>query len=120
MRKLHIVIRQFVTEKICPYNLINMAKLTHDDVLKLAKLARLELTEEEVTSFAEEISSILKFVEQLHEVDVSDLEPTLQVNGLTNVTRSDDVIDYGASSEDLLKNAPAVKDDHIKVRRMII
>lgn len=104
---------------ILPYNHINMAKLSHDDVLKLARLARLQLTDDEVTKFTEEISTILGYVEQLQNVDLDKLEPTLQVTGLTNVMRPDEAIDYGPSPADLLKNAPATEDGHIKVRRML-
>ena len=96
-----------------------MAKLTRDDVLKLAQLARLDLTEAEIEQFRAEMSAILQYVEQLQSVDVDDLEPTHQVTGLTNVTRADEIKDYGYKSEDLLKNVPHVKDHQIKVNRML-
>lgn len=96
-----------------------MAKLTRDDVLKLARLARLELTDEEVEQYSSELSEILQYVEQLSAVDVEGLEPTHQVSGLTNVMRQDEVRDYGYVPADLLKNVPAVKDDQIKVKRML-
>lgn len=96
-----------------------MADLTRDDVLKLARLARLDLTDEEIEQFSKELTAILHYVEQLQAVDVSGLEPTNQVTGLTNVTRKDEVINYGYAPKELLKNVPAVLDDHIKVKRMI-
>lgn len=96
-----------------------MAKLTRDDVLKLARLARINLDDNEVDEFSEELSSILQYVEQLSGVDVHDLKPTNQVTGLTNVMRDDEVIDYGYAPEDLLKNVPHVQDNQIKVKRMI-
>ena len=96
-----------------------MAKLTREDVLKLARLAKLKLTNEEAEEFQKEISEILGYVEQLQKVDVGGLEPTHQVTGLTNVTRKDEVIDYGASPKDLLKNAPAQENNQIKVRRVL-
>lgn len=96
-----------------------MAKLTRDDVLKLARLARLQLSEDEIDQFTSEISAILGYVEQLQSVDLSSLEPTHQVTGLTNVLRQDIVHDYGTSPEDLLKNAPAKETGHIKVRRVL-
>lgn len=96
-----------------------MAKLSRDDVLKLARLARLQLTEEEVTKFTDEISTILGYVEQLQKVDLDKLEPTMQVTGLTNATRPDEEVEYGPSPEDLLRNAPATESGHIKVRRML-
>lgn len=96
-----------------------MAKLSSDDVLKLARLARLDLTDEEVAEYSEELSDILAYVEQLQQVDISELTPTNQVTGLVNVVRDDIVKDYGYEPKDLLKNVPTVEDDHIKVRRMI-
>jgi aspartyl-tRNA(Asn)/glutamyl-tRNA(Gln) amidotransferase subunit C len=96
-----------------------MADLTREDVLKLAWLARLQLTDEEVENFRKEISSVLGYVKQLDDVDVTGLEPTSQVTGLKNVMRTDEVIDYGVSPKDLLALAPKVQDGHIKVKRMI-
>lgn len=96
-----------------------MAKLTRDDILKLAKLARLKLSDKEVEKFQEEIGAILGYVEMLGDVDTKGLKPTYQVTGLVNVSRADEVKDYGASQLDLLKNAPATERDYIKVKRMI-
>ncbi len=96
-----------------------MAKLTREDILKLAQLARLGLTDEEVDSFKVELSEILQYVEQLSGADVAGLEPTSQVTGLTNVTRPDEVHDYGYQPLDLLKNVPETQDNLIKVKRMI-
>lgn len=96
-----------------------MADLTRDDVLKLARLARLQLTDEEVESFRKEINEVLGYVQQLDSVDVAGLQPTSQVTGLKNVMREDQVVDYGISAKDLLALAPRTQDGHIKVRRMI-
>ncbi|MES2971386.1 MAG: Asp-tRNA(Asn)/Glu-tRNA(Gln) amidotransferase subunit GatC [Patescibacteria group bacterium] len=96
-----------------------MAQLSHDDILVLARLSRLHLSEDEVEQFRVEISAILQFVEQLQNVDLSGLEPTYQVTGLTNVLRPDEVKDYGIKPEDLLKNAPATEKGQIKVRRVM-
>jgi aspartyl-tRNA(Asn)/glutamyl-tRNA(Gln) amidotransferase subunit C len=96
-----------------------MSTLSRDDILKLARLARLRLTDEEVDGFAHEISAILGYTEQLQAIDLDGVMPTTQVTGLVNVMRPDELIDYGASPEELLKNAPAAEQGHIKVRRMI-
>lgn len=96
-----------------------MANLTREDVLKLARLARLELSDAEISEFSEELSAILQYVEQLQNVDVDGLKPTNQVTGLTNVTRPDEEKDYGYQAEDLLKNVPDTKSGQIKVKRML-
>ena len=96
-----------------------MAKLTRDDVLKLARLARLELTDKEVENYQIELSQILEYVEQLQQVDTSGLAPTNQVTGLVNVMRDDKIIDYGYDARVLLENVPRLKDGLIRVNRMV-
>lgn len=96
-----------------------MTKLTREDVLKLAQLARLQLTDDEVEEFASEFSEILAYVEQLQGVNTEGLKPTHQVSGNVNVMRDDAVVEYGYDPKDLLKNVPAIEDDHIKVKRMV-
>jgi aspartyl-tRNA(Asn)/glutamyl-tRNA(Gln) amidotransferase subunit C len=96
-----------------------MAELTRDDVLKLASLARLSLTDDEVEEYRRELSLILDYVQQLQGVDVSGLEPTSQVSGLKNVMREDVIRDYGIDKSDLLRNVPNVEDGLIKVKRML-
>jgi aspartyl-tRNA(Asn)/glutamyl-tRNA(Gln) amidotransferase subunit C len=96
-----------------------MSKLTHEDVLKLAHLARLSLSDTEVTEFQKELNDILQYVDQLQEVDVDELKPTSQVTGLVNVTRRDEIGSYGYEVSDLMTNVPATQDGHIKVKRMI-
>lgn len=96
-----------------------MTKLTRDDILKLARLARLNLSDDEITEYSDELSAILQYVELLQSVDVEGLKPTNQVTGLTNVTREDVEINYGYKPEDLRKNLPVLEEDQIKVKRMI-
>lgn len=96
-----------------------MSKLSREDILKLARLSRLELNEEEIAQFEAEIGSILEYVEQLQNVDLDGLEPTYQVTGLKDVTRPDEIVDYQADPEALLKNAPSKENNQFKVRRMV-
>lgn len=96
-----------------------MGKLSRDVVLKLANLARLDLSEEEISEYIEELSEILQYVEMLQSVDVTGLDPTNQVTGLVNVTRPDEIRDYGYEPKELFANLPAIENDHIKVKRMI-
>jgi aspartyl-tRNA(Asn)/glutamyl-tRNA(Gln) amidotransferase subunit C len=97
-----------------------MADLTREDVLKLARLARLQLTDAEVAEYQKELGEILQYVELLNDIDITGLEPTSQVTGLVNVTRSDEIVDYGYDPLDLLKNVPAVENNQIKVKQMIV
>ena len=93
-------------------------KLTREDVLKLARLSRLKLTEEEIVTFQTELSAILDYVNQLESVDVEGLEPTYQVTGLQSVMRKDELTDQ-VQQKELLKNVPVTDGSQIKVKRMI-
>lgn len=96
-----------------------MVKLTRDEVLKLARLAKLELSEDEIDAYTSELMNILGYVEQLSAIDTKGLVPTSQVTGLTNIMREDVEHDYGIDQSDLLKNVPARKGDYIKVKRVL-
>ncbi len=97
-----------------------MSKLTKEDVLKLAKLSRLKLTDNEVDKFIIELSSILDYVEQLDKADVQGLEPTYQVTGLKNIMREDQIVDYGYKTQDLVElNAPDSANHQFKVKRVL-
>jgi aspartyl-tRNA(Asn)/glutamyl-tRNA(Gln) amidotransferase subunit C len=96
-----------------------MAKLTREDVLKLADLSKLRLSEEEVEKLRSELSEILNYVKILDKVDTDNLEPTYQITGLKNVMRPDEIRDYGYRPDELLKNAPALQDRQFKVRRVL-
>jgi aspartyl-tRNA(Asn)/glutamyl-tRNA(Gln) amidotransferase subunit C len=96
-----------------------MAKLTRDDVLKLAALSKLRLSDDEIEKMRAELSEILNYVEVLDRVDTTGLEPTYQVSGLKNVYREDKTKDYGYTPGDLLKNAPEIQDGQFKVKRVL-
>lgn len=66
-----------------------MSKLTRDDVTHVAKLAKINLTEEETEKFLGQLSNIVNFISDLSEVDTTNIEPTNQTTGLTNVYRED-------------------------------
>lgn len=95
-----------------------MSKISDDDVLKLAKLSKISLDDAHVHQFRAELEEILNYVEQLADVDVSDLEPTNQVTGLKSVMR-DDQVDTFTTTEELLKNLPARDGNNIKVRKVL-
>lgn len=94
-------------------------KLTRDDVLKLANLSRLKLTEDEVIEFQEELSVILDFVSALSNVNVDNYKATDQVTGLINVVREDQPIDYGYDTTSLFNNVAKVADGYIEVPKML-
>jgi aspartyl-tRNA(Asn)/glutamyl-tRNA(Gln) amidotransferase subunit C len=96
-----------------------MAHLTREDILRLASLAKINLDDDEIASMQTDLDSVLEYVEQLKDVDTSELEPTNQVTGLKNVMRNDEIIDYGMSQEALLANVPEVENNQIKTKRVL-
>ena len=96
-----------------------MSKLSREDVLKLAALSKLKLSDEEIGRLQDELGEILDYVNLLDSVDVNGLKPTYQVSGLKNVYREDQPKDYGYETQDLLKNAPATQDGQFKVKRVL-
>jgi len=95
-----------------------MSKIAVDEVKRIAKLARIGLSDNEVAKMTSELGNILEFVEQLQKVDISHTEPTDQVTGLTDVWR-EDVVKPSPPREQLLANAPAQKDGYIVVKRVL-
>ena len=65
--------------------------LKKEDIEHIAKLARLDLTEEELEKYGQQLSGVLDYIDQLKEVDTENVEPTAQVTGLSNVFRDDEV-----------------------------
>lgn len=96
-----------------------MTKVSADDVKKLAMLSGLTVTDDETVTLARNIEEIIGYVEQLDALDTAGKQPTYQVTGLSNVTRSDELIDYGVSRDELLKNAPDSENGSIKVRKVL-
>ncbi len=89
-----------------------MSALTRDQILHIAKLARLTLKPEEIDKMTKELSSILTYIEVLNEVDTAHIEPTAQVTGLTNALREDVVIPSEAKPDDLLGCSGLPITDH--------
>ncbi|MCH2547692.1 MAG: Asp-tRNA(Asn)/Glu-tRNA(Gln) amidotransferase subunit GatC [Alphaproteobacteria bacterium] len=79
--------------------------LTKQEVEKIGKLAHIKLTEEDKEHFGNEISQILKWVEQLQEVDTDGIEQMTSVGSMTLPRRKDEVTD-GHCRDDILANAP--------------
>jgi aspartyl-tRNA(Asn)/glutamyl-tRNA(Gln) amidotransferase subunit C len=82
-------------------------------VRRIARLARIKITDEEANGLQKELSGILDWVEQLSEVDTTDVEPMTRVVPIKLKMRTDQVTD-GGIVEDIVKNAP-VSDDHFFV-----
>jgi len=94
--------------------------LTKQEIEHVAKLARLELTEEEINKYGEQLSAVLSYIDQLSEVDTTGVEPTAQVTGLENVWREDEVEVWDETqTRNALELAPELEDGQIKVKRIL-
>jgi aspartyl-tRNA(Asn)/glutamyl-tRNA(Gln) amidotransferase subunit C len=89
-----------------------------DTVRRIARLARLRVTEEEVGALEGELSGILGWIKQLDEVDTSAVEPMTRVIPMTLKTRADQVTD-GDIGEQILANAPAREDTMFTVLKVV-
>ncbi|MDH3982275.1 MAG: Asp-tRNA(Asn)/Glu-tRNA(Gln) amidotransferase subunit GatC [Kiritimatiellaceae bacterium] len=93
---------------------------THEgmDVGYVAKLACIDLTEEEKTLFQGQLDQVLHYVEQLNELDVSEVEPTAHAIPVYNVLRKDE-LGTSLNHADVMKNAPSSADGQIRVPKII-
>jgi aspartyl-tRNA(Asn)/glutamyl-tRNA(Gln) amidotransferase subunit C len=88
--------------------------ITRDEVLHVARLARLALTEEEITKFQEQLSAILEAVSKVDELDLSDVEPTAHPLELSNVWAGDEPRPC-LSVDEALANAPDREGAYFRV-----
>lgn len=91
--------------------------ITKKQVEHVAKLARLSFDEEEKEKFADQLGKIIAYVDQLNELDTTDVEPMAQAVPKTNVMRDDVVVDT-KNMDDIIKNAPAEEDGYFRVPRI--
>ena len=91
--------------------------ITVKDVEHVAKLARLELTETEKEKFTKQLGDVLKYVEQMNEVDTTNVKPMAHAFDIVNVMREDKVVKE-VTREELLKNAPEEEDGFFRVPKI--
>ncbi len=92
--------------------------LSREQVLHIAELARLRLTDEETDLFVEQLSAILDYAQQLNDLDTDAIPPTAQVLSLRNVMREDEPQPC-LTPEQALANAPARQDNYFQVRAIL-
>ena len=92
--------------------------LSKEDVLKIAKLSKLEFSENEIEKFRTDLNKIFDHMEELNSVDTTDVEPLFNVLDLKDVLRKDVVKDSGIK-KDILKNSPNSDDEFIIVPKVV-
>jgi aspartyl-tRNA(Asn)/glutamyl-tRNA(Gln) amidotransferase subunit C len=93
--------------------------ITREDVLHLAELSRLEISEEEIEPLKKDLDGIIGYISQLNELDTDGVEPTYQCFDMQNVWREDEIQSFEANREDLLNLAPDSEDNQIKVPKVL-
>ena len=93
-------------------------KLSREEVLHIARLARVALTEAEITRMSEQLSNLLEHFEVLQQVDTEGVPPTAQSVALQSVMREDKVAP-SLPPEDILANAPRREGDCFRVRAVL-
>ena len=93
-------------------------KVSREEVLHIARLARIDLTEEEITRYSEQLSDLLEHFEVLQQVNTDNVPPTAQSIDLRSVMR-DDVSRPSFDREDILANAPNREEDSFRVKPVL-
>ena len=95
-----------------------MAKITSEDILKVAKLARLDIPEDKIPLYTNQLEKILTYVDQLQKVDTKDISPTARAVEVVNVVREDSIEEAGIR-EELLELAPDRDTGFFKVPKIM-
>lgn len=93
-------------------------ELSHDEVRRIAELAKLDLSDEEVRLYAGQLSHILQYFESLKEVDTSHIAPTASVLPLKNIFRAD-IAGVPLTPEEVIRNAPDSLGDQFFVSAVL-
>lgn len=88
------------------------------DIERVAKLARLKLTDAEKDRFSKQMGSIIEYIEKLNELDTQNVEPTAHVLGLNNVFR-DDVATEPLTDHEPINDSPAHSKGHYEVPKIL-
>lgn len=92
--------------------------LTLDDVRRVAELARLRLTDDQLQEYQHQLSSVLDHIAKLNEIDVTDVEPMARPHDISNRVEEDRA-QPAMPIQQLLENAPAVEDVYIAVPKVL-
>jgi len=95
-----------------------VSALSREDVAKVARLARLSLSDEELDLFTGQLSRVLEHATDMDALDLADVVPTAHPFGLTNVVRGDDLTAC-LDRDEVLAAAPDVQDDRFGVPRIV-
>ncbi|MFH1582501.1 MAG: Asp-tRNA(Asn)/Glu-tRNA(Gln) amidotransferase subunit GatC [bacterium] len=92
--------------------------ISKEEVKHIAKLARLGISDKEITKYQKDLSSVLDYIEKLERVNVSGVEPTSHPFSSENVVREDEVLNKKDNGK-LVDMAPDKKDNYVKVKSIL-
>ena len=95
-----------------------MSKITKDEFIKVAQLARLELNENEINNHAKQLEKILEYIKQLEKIDTDNIPCTTRAIEVINVLRKDKNKNSDCTDE-LLELGPSREDKYFKVPKII-
>ncbi len=93
--------------------------IKREDIVHLAELSNFSLPEKEIKSLQKDLQGIIKYISQLDELKVDDVEPTYQVFEMENIWREDEILPQEADREALLALTKEAKDNQIKVPKVL-
>ena len=93
--------------------------ITREDVLHLAELSDISLSEEQIEPLIRDLGNIVNYFSQLDELNTEDVEPTYQCFDMQNVWREDNIVDFEAKRDDLLALTVESEDNQIKVPKVL-
>lgn len=93
--------------------------ITREDVLHLANLSNISLSEDQIEPLMKDLDNIVGYISQLDELDTEGVEPTYQCFDMQNVWREDVIEDFEANREDLLGLTVESEDNQIKVPKVL-
>lgn len=95
-------------------------EITKEEVEKVAELARIGVSDDDITSYQKDLSAILSYFEKLQEVDTEGVEEISHITGMTNVYRSDRAEDFDEEGKKIIhENMPQSEDGFIKVKSVL-
>lgn len=92
--------------------------ISREEVKHIAALARIGVDEKDIDKFTHDLSAVLDWIEQLKEVDVSGVEPTAHITGVSNISREDALEEF-SNRDSLINLFPDKKDNFDKVKSIL-
>lgn len=95
-----------------------MADITREEVMHIAKLAMLNLSEDEIKGYTKDMQDILGYAEMINNLETADIDETIGATEQKNVFRKDEIVEFKAR-ENLLKNAPSQDEGMFRIPKVI-